>query len=198
MAAACAITEKRRKPDHVEAEEAETDALDKRRERRVSDESPIEMARVREELQLVAMKAVAAIGEDVEEHDGGGDGEEDGGLSAGARARTCFRDSDARGQSRPPNWFECPQKSTQASAPGSVAAGEFHFGVPAAKGHGPRPCRRRLRPGCPCRCPQRQGNLWARCRGARRRREMHRVRVWCACSPRSRQERESGRADELR
>ena len=63
--------------DHGEPEERETNALDERREWRIGDESPVEMARVAEELQLVAMKAVAAVGEQVQEGDGGGDGEED-------------------------------------------------------------------------------------------------------------------------
>jgi hypothetical protein len=36
------------------------------------------MARVREELKLVAMKAVAIIGDEMKERDGGADAEEDG------------------------------------------------------------------------------------------------------------------------
>ena len=45
--------------------------LHKWRERRVRYESPIEMARVREKLQLVAMKAVAIVGEQMEERNRG-------------------------------------------------------------------------------------------------------------------------------
>ncbi len=44
------------------AKEAEADVLEKRRQGRVGDESPIEMTGVAEELQLIAMKAVAAVG----------------------------------------------------------------------------------------------------------------------------------------
>jgi hypothetical protein len=42
----------------------------------VSDEAPIEMAGVTEELKFVAMYAVAIIGEKVEEGDEGGDGQQ--------------------------------------------------------------------------------------------------------------------------
>ena len=77
MTTACASTEKSRRADHGEAEESESDVLDEWREGRIGDESPVEMARVGQELQLVAMKAVAVVGEQMEERDGGGDGEED-------------------------------------------------------------------------------------------------------------------------
>ena len=58
-----------------EAEEGEADVLDERRERRIGDKTPIEMPRVGEELQLVAMEAVAAVGEQMAEGGGTGDGE---------------------------------------------------------------------------------------------------------------------------
>ena len=51
--------------DHGKAEERQADVLDERSERRIGDKSPVEMARVAEELQLVAMKAVAAVGEEM-------------------------------------------------------------------------------------------------------------------------------------
>ncbi len=58
-----------------EAEEGEADVLDERRERGIGDEAPVEMARVGEELQFVAMEAVLAIGEEVAEGGDEGDGE---------------------------------------------------------------------------------------------------------------------------
>ena len=51
--------------DHGEPEEAEADALDEWREWRVRHKAPIEMPSIRQELQLVAMKSVPAIGQDV-------------------------------------------------------------------------------------------------------------------------------------
>ena len=63
--------------DQRKAEEAEADALEEGRERRVGDKAPVEVARIGEELQLVAMEAVAAVGEDVREREDGGDGGKD-------------------------------------------------------------------------------------------------------------------------
>jgi hypothetical protein len=78
--------------DEREAEEAEADALKERRERRVGDKAPVEVARVREELQLVAMESVAVIGQDVGEREGGGDGGEDKCVRAAGvgRGRSCL------------------------------------------------------------------------------------------------------------
>ena len=50
--------------DQREPEEAEADVLDKGSEGRIGDESPVEMAGIAEELELVAVKAVAAVGGD--------------------------------------------------------------------------------------------------------------------------------------
>ena len=51
--------------------------LEKRREGRIGDESPIEMAGVAEELKLIAMKAVAVVGEQMDDRNGRRDGDED-------------------------------------------------------------------------------------------------------------------------
>ena len=61
-----------------DAEKSEGDVLDEWSEGRIGDESPVEMPRVREELELVAMKAVTIVGKEMEEREGRGDGEEDG------------------------------------------------------------------------------------------------------------------------
>ena len=50
ITAACASDRGKAKPDEREAEECEADVLDEGREGRVGDESPVEMARVGEEL----------------------------------------------------------------------------------------------------------------------------------------------------
>ncbi len=55
---------KQAQTDQGEAKEARPMRSRKGVEGRISDESPVEMARIAEELQLVAMKAVAAVGED--------------------------------------------------------------------------------------------------------------------------------------
>ena len=75
MTSACARTEKRRKPDERKAEESEADVLEERRQRRIGYESPVEVARIAQELEFVTVKSVAAVGEDVDERDGGGDEE---------------------------------------------------------------------------------------------------------------------------
>ncbi len=62
--------------------------LDEGREWRIGDESPVEMAGVGEELEFVAMEAVAAVGEEMKEGDGGGDGEEMARVRLAAIART--------------------------------------------------------------------------------------------------------------
>ena len=69
--------------DERNAEEREADVLEEWRERRVGDESPVEVARIAEELEFVAVEAVAAVGEHVQERDGGGDGEQDGPCGPG-------------------------------------------------------------------------------------------------------------------
>ena len=51
--------------------------LDEWSEWRIGDESPVQMPRVAEELQLVAMKAIAAVREQMDESDRGRDGEQD-------------------------------------------------------------------------------------------------------------------------
>ena len=73
--ATCAMTAERRKPDHRDAEEREADVLDEWSEWRVGNESPVEMACVGEELKLIAMEAVATVGEEMKDRDGSGDGE---------------------------------------------------------------------------------------------------------------------------
>ena len=65
------------------AEDRQPDVLDEWREWRVGDESPVEMAGIAEKLEFVAMKAVAAIGEDVEQGNGGGEGEKEWPLGFG-------------------------------------------------------------------------------------------------------------------
>ncbi len=57
--------------------------LDEGSEGRVGYESPVEMAGVGEELKLIAMKAVAVVGEEMKQRDGGGDGDEDGEVGLG-------------------------------------------------------------------------------------------------------------------
>jgi hypothetical protein len=46
---------------------AEADVFEERRERRIGDESPVEMAGVAQELEFIAVEAVAAVGEHVEQ-----------------------------------------------------------------------------------------------------------------------------------
>ena len=58
------------------AEESEADTLKERRHGRIGDESPVEVARIAEELEFVAVKAVAAVGGEVDQRDGGGDGKQ--------------------------------------------------------------------------------------------------------------------------
>src|SRR6185437_3353062 len=57
-----------------EPEKVEANALDERRERRVGDVAPGEMVRVRKELELVPVEAVAAVGGDMQQRIGEGDG----------------------------------------------------------------------------------------------------------------------------
>ena len=52
---------------HRQTEEAKADVFEKWREGRIGDESPIEVAGVAEELKFIAMKAVAAVGGDVDD-----------------------------------------------------------------------------------------------------------------------------------
>ena len=49
-------------------------------------ESLIEMTGVRKELKLIAMEAVAVVGEEMKQCYGGGDGDEDGEVGLGAAA----------------------------------------------------------------------------------------------------------------
>ena len=72
--------------DQRQAEEAEADALDEGRERRVRDIAPVEMARVAEELEFVAVEAIAAVGGDM--HDCGCDGDGDYGKETRVRGRS--------------------------------------------------------------------------------------------------------------
>ena len=74
--------------DEREAKESEADVLNERRERGIGDKAPVEMARIGEELQLVAMETVAAVGEQMEERDGGSDAD-DGKTVAGRVALAC-------------------------------------------------------------------------------------------------------------
>ena len=88
--------------DDGDAEESEADVLHEWSEGRVSDESPVEVARVGEELQLVAMKAVAVVGEEMKERDGGGDGEEDGGIGCERGTRVGWS-AERLGTNHPPD-----------------------------------------------------------------------------------------------
>ena len=59
-----------------QTEQAEPDALDKGREGRVRDKSPVKMARVTQKLQFISMKAVAIVRSEMKKGDRGGDGEQ--------------------------------------------------------------------------------------------------------------------------
>ena len=61
--------------DERETEEGEADVLNERREGRIGDKTPVEMSCVGEELQLVTMETVSAVGEQMAEGGGTGDGE---------------------------------------------------------------------------------------------------------------------------
>jgi hypothetical protein len=51
--------------------------LHKWRQRRVRHKSPVKMPRVAQELQLIAMEAVAIVGEQMDERDCGADADQD-------------------------------------------------------------------------------------------------------------------------
>ena len=87
--------------DERDAEDREADVLDEGREGRIGDESPVEMAGIAEELEFVAMEAVAAVGEHVEQGDGGGEGEEEWPLGFGRRSAGAI-DSDCELKTRQP------------------------------------------------------------------------------------------------
>jgi hypothetical protein len=122
--------------DHGKAEEAEADALDKRREGRIGDESPVEMAGVAEELELVAMKAVAAVGEQMKKRDGGGDGEQMSGVGAGRGfgGRLACGMEGVRGSSP-----DEPPRAALAGA-GAVPQRRSSGGRDADRGHSGRGC----------------------------------------------------------
>ena len=67
--AACAMTESKPQSYHGNAEDGQADALHERRERRIRNESPVHVAGIAQELQFVAVKPVAVVGEDVKQCD---------------------------------------------------------------------------------------------------------------------------------
>src|SRR5581483_2637244 len=67
--------------DERDSEEREADAFNKRRHRRISDEAPIEMPRVAQELELIAMETILSIGDDVRESERGGNSDEYEGIA---------------------------------------------------------------------------------------------------------------------
>ena len=81
-------------PNQRKTEERQADALDEGRERRIGDKSPVEMARIAQELEFVAVKAVAAVGEHVKQRDGGGNAKQNRpirGLIGGFRSERSNR-----------------------------------------------------------------------------------------------------------
>jgi hypothetical protein len=62
--------------DERGAEQRHADVFDKGRKGRIGHESPVEMAGVGEELEFVAVEAVAAVGEQMQQGDGGRDADE--------------------------------------------------------------------------------------------------------------------------
>ena len=168
------------------------------------------MARVAQELQFVAMKAVAIIGDEMEDGDGGCDGEQDCCISAAVAddpnspgfQRKTMKPPDVaepRSDERQPQIPIRPRslrdlrsgrtfdslasplrrvRSLRVTAPLRCEHQEQDSRVclclstkprrsrlrrvfRGAGEHGRRPCQRRLRPGCPCRCLQRRGIPWA-------------------------------------
>ncbi len=69
MAAACAMTENRRRPTSERPKMARPMCSRNGVSGRIGNETPVEMAGVAEELKFVAVKAVAAVGGDVDERD---------------------------------------------------------------------------------------------------------------------------------
>jgi hypothetical protein len=75
-------------PHHREAEEFEADAFHKGREAADRHKSPVKMPRIAEKLEFIAVKAVAAIGEQVNERHRGGDGQQEQGFGLGAAVQS--------------------------------------------------------------------------------------------------------------
>jgi hypothetical protein len=59
-------------------------AFEDGRHRRIRHKTPVQMPRVTEKLELVAMKAVAAVGKQMQQGDGGGDSRQSQSISAAA------------------------------------------------------------------------------------------------------------------
>ena len=93
--------------DERQAEEAHADTLNEGRERRICYESPVEMACIAEKLQFIAVKAVAAVGEDVKKGKGSGDGDEDQPVTgAGCHGRRSFLFGGERKHAGGVSWRE--------------------------------------------------------------------------------------------
>jgi hypothetical protein len=75
-------------PNHGKPEDLQADSLHEWRKRRIRHESPVKMAGIAEELEFVAMEAVAAIGEHVNQGHCRGDGKQPGPLWPGLAIET--------------------------------------------------------------------------------------------------------------
>jgi hypothetical protein len=68
---------------NVHTSNGEKNVLEEWRKGWIGNKSPVEVLRVREELEFVAMKAVAAIRKEMKDRDGGGNSEEDPEINPG-------------------------------------------------------------------------------------------------------------------
>ena len=187
---ACPMTENRRRPTSERPKRPRPMRSMNGVSGRIGNEAPVEMTRVAEELEFVAMKAVAAVGGDVQDCGGNGNAD-DGKKTRCGRLRAVIALGVSDGDCGHTKVCHDPSLSS-AYVPAFVLVPEFSR---TAGRRGPMPFRQRLRPGCRVRCLRRQGSLQGRRRASMRQAESRQVRACRVCSLRRRRGHRICRAD---